>query len=335
MGATMRAVGYRKNLPVIDPESLIDAELPVPVPGPHDLLVRVEAVSVNPADVKIRAGHDPGGQFKVLGFDAAGTVTATGDLVSRFKPGDQVWYAGSVGRQGTNAEYHLVDEHITGPKPESLTFAEAAALPLTVITAWEALGKFGMTPGRRLEGTLLVLGGAGGVGSAMIQLARALTGLTVIATASRPESVTWVTGLGTDAAVSHQNLAASVQDAAPDGVDFILSPFSAGNIENFAQILRPRGHVVAIDEPPGLDLLPLKSKSISWHWELMFTRPLYSPADPTQHHILQQAAQLADSGQLRTTATTTLGPISAAALREAHASVETSATIGKTVLTGW
>jgi zinc-binding alcohol dehydrogenase family protein len=335
MTDTMRAVGYRKSLPITDPDSLIDVELPVPTPGPYDLLVRVEAVSVNPADVKIRAGHDPAGEIKVLGYDAAGVVVATGERVSRFAVGDEVWYAGSINRPGTYAQFHLVDEHIVGRKPTNLPFADAAALPLTTITAWETLEKIGMVAGRRPNGTLLVLGGAGGVGSAMIQLARALTDLTVIATASRAESVRWVTDLGAHHTADHRDLVASVLDAAPDGVDFVLSPFSAGNVDNFARLVRPGGHVVAIDEPPGLDLRPLKAKSIAWHWELMFTRPLFTPTDPAQHEILNQAAGLAEGGRLRTTATTVQTPINAATLRAAHADVETSTTIGKTVAAGW
>jgi len=335
MSDVMRAVGYRKNLPISDPGSLADVEIPVPVPGPHDLLVRVEAVSVNPVDVKVRAGHDPHGEIKVLGFDAAGVVVAVGEQVSRFAAGDEVWYAGSIGRPGTNSQYHLVDEHIVGRKPASFSFAEAAALPLTVITAWEILDKFGLGSGKRLQGVLLVLGGAGGVGSAMIQLARALTDLTVIATASRPESAQWATSLGAHHIASHHDLAQSVLAVAPGGTDYILSPYTAGNIETFASIVRPRGHIAAIDEPPGLDLLPLKGKSVSWHWELMFTRPLYSPTDPAQHHILGQAAKLADQGLLRSTITTQLGPINAATLRQAHALVEGSAAIGKVVAAGW
>jgi len=222
-----------------------------------------------------------------------------------------------------------------GRKPASLSFAEAAALPLTVITAWETLEKFGLGSGKRLKGTLLVLGGAGGVGSAMIQLSRALTDLTVIATASRPESAHWATSLGAHHIASHHDLTQSVLAVAPGGVDYILSPYTAGNIDNFASIVPPHGHIAATDEPPGLDLLPLKSRSISWHWELMFTRTMHSPTDPTQHHILEQAAKLADQGQLRSTITTQLGPINAATLRQAHTLVEGSAAIGKVVAAGW
>ena len=262
----MRAVGYRRNLPIDDPESLVDVELPVPRPRPHDLLVRVEAVSVNPVDVKVRASSDPRGDVKVLGYDAAGVVEAVGDRVTLFAVGDEVYYAGSIARPGTNSQLHLVDERITGPKPASLSFAEAAALPLTTITAWEALfDRLRLTP--ESTGTLLVLGAAGGVGSILVQLARRLTGLTVVGTASRPESRDWVTGLGANHVVNHHDdLAKAVSAIAPDGVDAVFSPHSAGMIETFAKLVRPYGDIVAIDEPDGLDLLPLKTKSIAWHW---------------------------------------------------------------------
>jgi zinc-binding alcohol dehydrogenase family protein len=335
MSEMMRAVGHRESLPITDPRSLVDVEVPVPEPGHHDLLVQVEAVSVNPVDVKVRAGNDPRGQIKILGYDAAGVVTAVGDGVTRFAVGDAVWYAGSIGRPGTNAQYHVVNEHVVGHKPASLSFAQAAALPLTTITAWETLDSFTLDARKRPGGTLLVVGGAGGVGSALIQLARALTDLTVIATASRPESARWVTDLGVHHVADHRDLAASVLALAPQGVDYVLTAFSAGNIGDFAQLVRPFGHITAIDDPAGLDLLPLKAKSISWHWELMFTRPLFTPNDPAQHELLEQAAQLVDDGRLRTTATTELGPINAATLREAHALVESSATIGKVVIAGW
>ncbi|MEV4754439.1 zinc-binding alcohol dehydrogenase family protein [Micromonospora sp. NPDC049559] len=334
MNDLMPAVGYRRKLPISDPESLVDAEIPVPVPGPHDLLVRVEAVSVNPVDTKVRVNVDPGDGLKVLGYDAAGVVVAVGAEVTRFAIGDEVYYAGSIGRPGTNARFHAVDEHVVGHKPESLTFAEAAALPLTTITAWEALfDSFALT--RESSGTLLVLGAAGGVGSMAIQLARTRTDLTVVATASRPESRRWAEELGAHHVVDHRDLVASVRAVAPAGVDYLISPYTAGNIERYAEIVRPRGHIVALDEPEGLELLPLKAKSISWHWEFMFTRPLFLPADPTQHELLEQTARMVDEGRIRTTLTTRLGPIDAANLRRAHELVESSANIGKVVVAGF
>jgi NADPH2:quinone reductase len=335
MADLMRAVGYRSNLPIDDPESLLDLELPVPEPGPHDLLVKVEAVSVNPVDVKERVRTDPHGEPRILGYDAAGTVVAVGAQVTLFGPGDEVFYAGSIARPGTNAQFHLVDERIAGAKPSSTTFAEAAALPLTTITAWEAL--FDRLRLRSdSTGTLLVLGAAGGVGSILVQLARCLTDVTVIGTASRPESQRWVTDMGAHHVVDHHDdLAAAVLTVAPNGVDWVFSPHSAGNVPTFAKVVRPFGAVVAVDEPAGLDITPLKSKSIAWHWELMFTRALYDPESAAQHDLLTRAAELVDKGELRTTLTSEVQGINAATLRAAHAAIETSAAIGKTVLVGF
>ncbi len=327
----MRAVGYRANLPVTDPESLLDLDLPDPVPGPHDLLVRVHAVSVNPADVQMRRRSHPGREPRVLGFDAAGVVEAAGPQVTRFRPGDEVYYAGSMRRAGSNAELQLVDEHIVGRKPASLDMAQAAALPLTTITAWEALfGQLGL--GQASEGTLLVVGAPGGVGSVITQLARQRTALTVIGTASRPESAQWVRDMGAHAVVNHRlGLASQTLAQAPDGVGYVFSPFSEHNVEEYAKLLAPRGHVVSIDDVR--DIMPLKMKSITWHWELMFTRPIYEPNDDYQHRLLNEAADLVDAGVLRTTMTTRLGPLDAATLREAHRLVESGATIGKVVVT--
>jgi NADPH2:quinone reductase len=335
MTDVMRAVAYRKNLPIGDPQSLVDLELPVPEPGPHDLLVWVEAVSVNPVDVKVRAGNDPGGEPTVLGFDAAGTVVAVGSAVTLFRTGDDVYYAGSIARPGTNAQFHLVDERITGPKPVTLGFAEAAAVPLTTLTAWETLfDRLRMTS--RSTGTLLVLGAAGGVGSILVQLARQLTDVTVIGTASRPESQRWVTEMGAHHVVDHHgDLVAAVRDIAQSGVDFLFTPHSAGMADTFADLVRPYGEIVAIDDPQGLDLAPLKSKSITWHWELMFTRALYDPESAAQHNLLASAAELFDKGTLRTTLTSQIDGITAANLRAAHAAVESGSTIGKTVLAGF
>jgi zinc-binding alcohol dehydrogenase family protein len=331
----MRAVAYKRNLPVDDPDSLIDVELAVREPEPHDLLVRVSAVSVNPVDVKQRSSSDPGGTPRVLGFDAAGVVTATGADVTLFEVGDEVFYAGSIARPGSNAEYQLVDERITGHKPTTLDFAEAAALPLTSITAWETLfDRFKVDADS--PGTLVVMAGAGGVGSMLIQLACRLTALTVIATASRAESQRWARDLGAHHVIDHHaGLAEKVLAVAPDGVDYVFTPYSTGNIEAFAQMLRPQGQVTAIDSPLGLDLLALKAKSITWHWESMFTRPLFLPADPTQHHALEQIRGLVDDGLIRTTMTTRLEPINAENLRRAHTMIESGTTIGKVVVDGF
>ncbi|MDG4824101.1 zinc-binding alcohol dehydrogenase family protein [Asanoa sp. WMMD1127] len=331
MGDLMHAVGYRKALPISDPDSLVDADVPVPTPGPHDLLVRVEAVSVNPADVKSRSGSDPDG-FRILGYDAAGVVTAVGAAVTRFGVGDEVWYAGRIDRPGSNARFQTVNENIVGPKPASLDFAAAAALPLTTITAWEMLfDHFGLTEAS--TGTLLMVGAAGGVGSMVLQLARARTGLTVVGTAGRGDSQQWAGDMGAHHVVDRHHLVDSVRAVAPDGVDYIISPFSKGNIEAYAELIRPLGHIAATDEPAGLDLLPLKPKSVTWHWELMFTRPILLPDDAYQSDLLTQTAKLVDAGTVRSTMTTRLGPLDAATMRDAHARVEASAAIGKVVVT--
>jgi zinc-binding alcohol dehydrogenase family protein len=333
--ATTRAVAYLRSLPIEDPESLIDIDVPTRPPGDHDLLVRVEAVSVNPVDVKVRTNQDPGGDAKVLGYDAAGVVEAVGDQVSLFGPGDQVFYAGSIARPGTNMHHHLVDERIVGPKPVSLTYAAAAALPLTSITAWETLfDRFAITP--ETTATILVMAAGGGVGSMLVQLARTVPGLTVIATASRPESQQWARDLGAHHIVDHHGeLAEQVLQVAPAGVDYVFSPYSRGNLEAFAEVLKPRGQITAIDDPGLLDLKPLKPKSISWHWEYMFTSPLFDGGDSSQHELLKRVAAMVDDGTLRTTMTEQLGPITAHGLREAHARVESGSMIGKIVVAGF
>jgi NADPH:quinone reductase len=327
--AKTAAVAYTKPGPA---DVLHDVEIDVPDPEGHDLLVEVRAVSVNPADVKMRAGSDPGGTARVLGYDAAGVVLAVGEKVTRFAPGDEVFYAGSIARPGTNAARHLVSENIVGSKPASLDFADAAAIALTGITAWETLfDRFALT--NDTAGTLLIMGAAGGAGSMVSQLARKLTRLTVIGTASRGASADWAAKLGVHHVVDRARLVEEVRRAAPEGVDYIFSPFSAGNIGHYAELLRPRGQIVAIDDPPGLDLMPLKSKSITWHWEFMFTRPLFEPDDLTQHELLERIAALVDAGQIVTTRTRTLQGVNAATLREAHREVEQSASIGKLVVT--
>ncbi|PHV66143.1 zinc-binding alcohol dehydrogenase family protein [Williamsia muralis] len=317
--------------PVDAPDSFVEIELPVGEINGRDLLVEVKAVSVNPVDVKQRSGFQPQKEPKVLGYDAAGTVIAVGSDVELFAVGDDVFYAGSIGRSGSNTQFHVVDERMAGRKPVSLPFGDAAALPLTSITAWEALfTEMGLKTAS--TGTLLVMGGAGGVGSVMIQLARALTGVTVIATASRPESMEWARDLGAHHVINHHNLAEEATDVAPQGINWIFSPFSAGNVETYAQIMAVRGAVIAIDEPAGLDILPLKSKSQSWQWELMFTVPLYEPESDSQHHVLNRISDLVDRGVLKTTVSRRLTPINAENLREAHRAVEGGSMIGKVIV---
>ncbi len=338
----MRAVAYRHARPVTADDALIDVEIDRPVAGAHDLLVKVEAVSVNPVDTKVRRRNDPEGAVKVLGYDAAGTVAEVGAEVSLFKPGDEVWYAGSIARPGSDAEYHAVDARIVGPKPASLDFAEAAALPLTALTAWELLfDRIGVAQGTDRR-SLLVVGGAGGVGSVAIQLARALTGMTVIATASRPETVDWVKALGAHHVIDHgKPLQPQLAALGFPAVDVIAAFVGTkAHAPALADIVAPEGHIGMIEGegPAGMeaaDFGKLFSKAAALHFELMFVRPRGGATMIRQHEILREVAALVDAGRLRTTMTRRLKPISAATLREAHEAVESGRTIGKVVIEGW
>ncbi|MEU6848027.1 zinc-binding alcohol dehydrogenase family protein [Streptomyces sp. NPDC046716] len=339
MTTTMRAVAYRAPLPVTDDKCLLDVELPVPEPGPRDILVRVQAIAVNPVDYKIRQ-QDPNGKERVLGWDAAGTVVATGSQAEWFKPGDEVFYAGALDRPGANSEYHVVDERLVALKPTTLTFAEAAALPLTSLTAWEGLfERLGLHHDLLDEtGSLLVTAAAGGVGAMVSQLARALTDLTVIGTASRPETVDFARQMGAHHVVDHHRpLAPQLSKVAPDGIDHVFSTAGTDrNLAAYAQALNPFGKVVAIDDFDSLPLGLLKPKSISFHWEFMFTRSLFQTGDmDRQRKILTQVARLVDSGVLVTTATRDLGTVNAANLREAHSIMESGTSVGKVTLTGF
>ncbi len=338
----MKAVGFYRYLPIDDPESLLDLELPAPTPAGRDLLVEVKAIAVNPVDYKSRA---PRPQVetaaKILGWDAAGVVKAVGPDATLFRPGDAVYYAGSRTRPGCDSELHLVDERIAGRKPRSLGFAEAAALPLTTLTAWEALfdrlgiSRTGADAGR----AVLIIGGAGGVGSIAIQLAKRLARLTVVATASRPESATWVRGLGADEVIDHtQDLAAQLGALGRPDVDYILCLNSTDHhFPAFAPVIKPQGKICAIvSTQKPVDLAPLMAKSVTFAWELMFTRPMFQTADMrAQHDLLDEAAGLIEAGVLATTVTTRLGAINAANLRRAHALLEGGHVIGKIVLEGF
>lgn len=335
----MKAVAFRQNLPVEHPDSLVDIDLARPEVREHDLLVRIEAVAVNPVDTKVRRFHAPpaDGSWRVPGWDAAGVVEAVGDQVSRFRPGDRVWYAGDLTRQGSHAEYQAVDERLVGRMPESLGFAEAAALPLTAITAWELL--FDRLQLRDAEGRLLVVGAAGGVGSIMIQLARALSRVTVIGTASRPDTAAWVRELGAHHVIDHRRpLAEALREA---GIESVTHAASLTHTDqHYAQIveaLAPQGRLGLIDDPAHpLDVLALKRKSLSLHWELMFTRSLYRTDDMAeQGRLLDQVADLVDAGRLRSTLGEHYGIINAANLKRAHALLETGRARGKIVLQGF
>ncbi len=337
----MKAVGYDQAGPIGRPGSLQDIELDDPHPVGRDLLVRIRAVSVNPVDAKVRAKRDPeGSQWKVLGYDAAGVVEAVGDQVRCFQPGDAVYYAGSIARPGTNSELHLVDERIVGKKPESIGFAEAAALPLTTITAWEML--FDRLDVRRPTaqggGAILIVGGAGGVGSITIQLLRALTDLSVIATASRPETEEWVKACGAHHVINHATALAPqivARDLTAPGFVFSTTQTDRHFLD-IIELIAPQGRFGLIDDPPTLDLMAFKLKALSIHWELMFTRPLFDTPDiEAQGRLLNEVSSLVDQGRIRSTMTQVAGPINAETLRSAHALIESGRARGKIVLEGF
>jgi len=337
----MKAVGYRRSLPVTDPDVLLDVTLPDPKPAGRDLLVQVKAVSVNPVDAKQRKrAQPPEGEVAVLGYDAAGIVMEVGDDVTLFKPGDEVWYAGSIARPGTNSELHLVDERIVGKKPESLDFAQAAALPLTTITAWELL--FDRLEVARDEGSqnqsLLIIGAAGGVGSILTQLACKLTSATVIGTASREETQSWVKELGAHHVIDHRKpLSQELKRIGIPQVTHVASlTHTDHHIAEIIESLAPFGRLGLIDDPESFDIKLLKRKALSLHWELMFTRALFQTPDMIeQHHLLNETADLVDSGTLRTTMGENLGSINAANLIKAHALIESNTAKGKMVLEGF
>lgn len=337
----MKAVAYRRSLPITHEDALLDVDLPSPVPGPRDLLVAVQAVSVNPVDVKVRAGVAPApGEDKILGWDAAGVVTAIGRDVRLFGVGDEVFYAGSIKRAGSYAQEQVVDERLVARRPTRVGMAEAAAMPLTSITAWELLfDRLAVLPSKALNGgALLIIGGAGGVGSILIQLARRLTGLTVIATASRPETRQWCCDLGAHHVIDHrEDIAAQIKGLGVAGVEYVASlTATATHLDAIAKVIRPQGKVAVIDDPDTLDIVPFKRKAVSVHWESMFTRSIYETDDMiAQHRLLGEIACLMDAGVIRSTMTSHLGRIEAAHLKEAHARLEAGTSIGKIVLEGF
>lgn len=334
----MKAIGYYHPLPIDDAQALVELVLPTPELRPRDLLVRIQAISVNPADVKLRANAKPPTDMaRILGYDAVGIVERAGPGARLFKPGDAVFYAGAIDRPGTYAELHAVDERIVGPKPQSLTPAQAAALPLTSLTAWELLfDRLRVPYGQKPSGdVILIVNGAGGVGSILTQIARRLTGLTVIATASRPETAAWCRDMGADYVIDHrQPLDEGLKAIGIPQVRYVAG-LTATDLHQKAIIeaLAPQGELAMIDDPKTFDIVPFKRKSLSVHWELMFTRSLYDTADMAeQHRILGEIAALVDSGVLRTTLREDYGPITVANLRRAHAAVESGRSIGKAVL---
>lgn len=339
----MKAVGLIRYLPIDNPESLINLELPKPKASGRDLLVRVEAVAVNPVDTKVRKPKDKiESSPKVLGWDAAGEVVQAGSGCKLFKVGDLVYYSGDVTRQGSNAEYQVVDERIVGHMPKTLSFEQAAALPLTAVTAWESLfDRIGIAPDTQANQgrSLLIIGGAGGVGSIAIQLAYKLAGLTVIATASRPETINWVKKLGAQHVINHrQELMPQMEAIGIPQVDYILcNSDTDAYFFTMAKIIKPQGKIcLLVDSVQPQNITLLKTKSVTLTWESMFTRAMFQTPDMIeQHQILQHVAELIDNGTLQTTLNQVISPINAANLRAAHAQLESGTTIGKIVLSGW
>jgi len=341
----MKAIGLYKHLPIDHRESLIDIEVSKPKPSGRDLLVRVKAVSVNPVDTKVRAhSSKEETEPRILGWDVAGVVDEVGDAVSLFAVGDEVYYAGVITRPGCNAEYHLVDERSVGHKPRLLSFEQAAAMPLTTITAWESLfDRLGITPQRSAASqakSVLIIGGAGGVGSIAIQLAKQVAGMRVIATASREASVKWCRDMGADAVIDHRKpFRDEFARIGAGEADYILCCNSTeSHIQNMLDVIKPQGKICIIvgtknDQPININVFQPKSVAICW--ELMFTRPMFNTPDmQTQHDLLNEAGRLFDAGVLRTTLTEQHGAMNAANLRKVHARIETGNMIGKAVLRG-
>jgi len=332
----MKAIGFKTSLPIQNEESFIAFEAVKPVPGPNDLLVKIDAISVNPVDFKIRQSSAKDTVLetpKIIGWDAAGIVQAVGQDVTLFEVGDSVYYAGDLTKQGSNAEYQIIDEKIVGKKPKTLSVEEAAAIPLTALTAWEILfDRIRITAERDKGKSILIIGGAGGVGSIAIQLAKKIAGLTVIATASRPETVEWCKQQGADFVADHKDLIASVREAGFEHVDFILDFVDTNAYwDTMVELIKPQGHIASItgsSEPVVLN--KLKSKSVSFSWELMYTRSMYQTEDMIeQHNILNIVADLLDDGILKTTLNTTLNGFTAENLKKAHELLESGRTIGK------
>lgn len=337
----MKAVTYKKTLSANEPAGLMDADIPAPAaPTGHDILVEVKAISVNPVDLKVQKNVKPEDGTKVLGWDASGVVLDCGEKVSLFKKGDRVFYAGALDRSGTNSQQHLVDERIVGRMPETLDFPAAAALPLTSITAWEALfDRLDVNkPVVGAANAILIIGGAGGVGSIAVQLARQKTSLTVIATASRAESQDFLKKLGAHHIIDHTKpLAAQIEALNLGKIAFVFSTtHTHHHLNDIAELIAPQGKLCLIDDPEQFNIAPFKRKSVSIHWEFMFTRSLMKTADMAeQHKLLNEVAALVDAGKIQHTMTESLSPISAENLRLAHQKIEGNHVMGKIVLAHW
>lgn len=336
----MKAIAYRKSLPIDNAHALEDIELPQPKPEAHDVLVRVKAIAVNPVDVKVRANMPPAeGDARVLGWDAVGIVEGLGSTASKFKIGDRVYYAGALNRPGANSELHVVDERIAALAPKTLSDSQAAALPLTTITAYELLfDRLRVAKDGGAGQTLMIVGASGGVGSILIQLARQLTQLRIVATASREETKQWCLDLGAHVVIDHAKpLSAELKKAGIDAVDYVAGLTQTP--QHFAEIvesLKPQGHLALIDDMDALDVMKLKQKSIALHWEFMYTRSMFNTPDMAeQGKLLAEVAALVDAGSIKTTATGNFGNINAANLREAHKLIESGKAKGKIVLEGF
>ncbi len=334
----MKAIGYKQVGPITAPDALIEFEAETPELNPRDLLVEVRGISVNPVDVKVRANMAPDKGTKVIGYDASGVVREIGNEVSKFKVGDEVYYAGDITRPGTNSALHAVDERIVGEKPKSLAFAEAAGFPLTSITAWEILfDSFALQEGNGKGESLLIIGGAGGVGSILIQLAKKLTGLTIIATASRPETTEWVKKMGADHVINHRESLVDQIKALELEPRYVASLSGTGeHFPGIIELIKPRGHIALIDDPQSLDITSGKRKALTFSWEFMFTRSMYQTNDiEKQHELLNRVSKLIDDGTLISTVTNNLGKVSVETLKAAHSQQESGRVIGKNVLEGF
>ncbi|GAF21834.1 MULTISPECIES: zinc-binding alcohol dehydrogenase family protein [Shouchella] len=332
----MKAIGFYKALPIQDQNSLVEKEVETPKATGYDLLIEVKAVSVNPVDTKQRKANKPEEEaFRILGFDGAGIVKAVGDQCTLFQAGDEVYYAGDVTRNGSNAEYQVVDERLVGKKPKSLSFAEAAAMPLTAITAWESLYDRMKVTEKDRGKSILIIGGAGGVGSIAIQLA-SQQGLTVIATASRQETKEWCHSLGADVVVNHyEDLHTELQANRLESVDYILCLADTNqHWDGMAACIKPQGTICAIVENKDhLDMQKIRAKSVTFSWEFMFTRSMFKTEDQIeQHHMLTKMSEQFDEGKLRHTMTKLLSPLTAETLKQAHKQLEDGKMIGKLVI---
>lgn len=335
----MKAIGYQENLSIDNEKSLQDIELPTPKAAGRDILVEVKAISVNPVDYKIRQSRPPENEeWAVIGWDAAGVVKAVGEDVSLFKVGDEVWYAGDLTRPGSNAEFQLVDERIVGNKPKSLSFSEAAALPLTTLTAWELLFDRMNVEKDNANESILVIGAAGGVGSILVQLVKKLTQLKIIGTASRETTTNWLKELGVDAVINHRHkLSEELEKQKLSQPKYVISlNGTEQHFDEIVKLIKPQGKFGLIDDPSTLNVMPFKLKAVSTHIELMYTRSLFQTEDMIeQHHILNKTANLIDKGLIKTTVGEHFGKINAANLRKAHALLESGKAKGKIVLEGF